>query len=127
MSTSAEAAVKKEVPKTEAPRFLPLETIAAALAVPAADEVFGIVSNMSETGACIITNRALSADTIVELQLANPRHGVILQATARVVWSAERLEPIREIVGFLTGLSFSSDKIPDIRKVLSAGAFQPVP
>jgi len=80
---------------------------------------------MSLTGACVITNHALTVDTTVELTIENRAAPVKLPA--RIVWSAERMEPVKEIVGFLTGVRFEAESKETIEKLLSSGIFQLVP
>lgn len=124
-------AEKDERTSTQAPRFLPLATISVRLEGTSLsprsprDPVFGILSNMSLTGACVITNHALTVDTTVELTIENRAAPVKLPA--RIVWSAERMEPVKEIVGFLTGVRFEAESKETIEKLLSSGIFQLVP
>ena len=68
----------KEEPTTttSAPRFLPLETIPVRLEGPSVSSnspVFGVISNMSESGACVITNLSLPKDAAVRLTIAGGR------------------------------------------------------
>ena len=120
----------KEKPMTTpAPRFLPLETMPVRLEgpnVPAKSHVFGVISNMSETGACVITNTSIPKYSDVQLTISGTR-SEDLRVTARVVWCAERLEPVKEIVGYSTGLTFDSDTNEAIQGLLSSGVFQLVP
>ncbi len=114
----------------QAPRFLPLETIPVGLVSrPHTDRrpVFGIISNMSETGACIITNLSLPVGATVELSIETDRPKSSLEISARVVWCAERFEPMKEIVGYLTGVSFEGESIETVRRLLGSGSFQPIP
>lgn len=114
---------------TPAPRFLPLETILVRIDGASATSkrrVFGVVSNMSETGACVITNLSVPQNTPVRLTIAGVRTEATLVA-ARVIWCAERLEPVKEIVGYLTGVTFDDDTEETIRALLASGIFQLVP
>lgn len=127
---TVEPVTAKEGPtKTPAPRFLPLETISVRLEgadVTRKSPVFGVVSNMSETGACVITNLSLPQDTRVRLIIAGGR-AESAEVDARIVWCAERLEPVKEIVGYSTGVTFESGSSETIQKLLSSGIFQLVP
>jgi len=121
--------VKGELTTTQAPRFLPLETIPIRLEGPGVSPkspVFGVMSNMSASGACIITNRSLSKDADVRLTIAGGR-AKHMYVEARVVWCAEGLDPVKEILGYLTGLAFTIDSEKNVRELLSSGIFQPVP
>lgn len=121
--------VEKESTTTEAPRFLPLETIPIRLEGPSISSknlVFGLISNMSKSGACVITNRSLPKDTMVRVTIAGGR-AKHMNVAARVIWCAERVEPVKEIVGYLTGLTFEADCDDAVHDLLSSGIFQPVP
>jgi hypothetical protein len=112
----------------QAPRFLPLSTIGVRLHSPPHTDrrpVFGIISNISATGSCIITNRELPLGIPVGVSIENRRD--VLRISARIVWCAERFEPLREIVGYLTGLSFDPADVETVRGLLANGSFQPVP
>ena len=112
-----------------APRFLPLETISVRLFAPPHTDrgaVFGVISNISETGACIITNRALPVHVAVELEIRLRSGREPLGLTARTVWCALRLEPVKEIVGYLTGVCFDDGSIDDVSGLLASGIFQSV-
>jgi hypothetical protein len=89
--------------------------------------VFGIISNMSETGACIITNLSLPAGVTVRLTIESRRQKEALEISARLVWCAERLEPVKEIVGYLTGVCFEPGRAEAVRSLLASGLFQSIP
>jgi hypothetical protein len=132
MAPSAKSVVPVAGPEHagQAPRFLPLETIAVRLLSPPHTDrrpVFGIISNMSETGTCIITNLSLPVGATVAMAIENRRHKNALEVSARVVWCAERFEPVKEIVGYLTGLSFDPDGVESVRRLLANGLFQSIP
>ncbi len=129
-SASSAAAPKHPPYPEQAPRFLPLETIRVRLVAPPHTEgrpVFGIISNMSETGACIITNFTLPEGTTVGLTIESRHWKNALVVSARVVWCAERFEPVKEIVGVLTGVCFEAGAIEDVRSLLGCGLFQAIP
>ena len=112
----------------QAPRFLPLETIEVHFRFDERRlQTFGIVSNMSETGGCIITNRDVPLDSKVTLEIRRSRASTLLEETAWVVWCAERMEPVKEIVGYLTGVRFDKHAQPSIKALLSSGIFQLIP
>ena len=81
---------------------------------------------MSESGACVITNLSLPKGADVRLTITGGR-AKYMNVAARVVWCAERLEPVKEIVGYLTGLTFEIDSEKTVRELLSSGIFQLVP
>lgn len=128
MSTQTQANIELAI-GTEASRFLPMATLSVRLTGPEVstrDPVFGIIANMSITGACLITNRGLPKDTVVEMLISarSLKEGVRLPA--RIVWCAERLETVREIVGYLTGVTFDTESEGAIQSLLSTALFQPV-
>jgi hypothetical protein len=132
MSAKREAAATLPVESSPAHRFLPLETIPVRLLSPPYTDrrqVFGIISNMSQTGACLITNRSLPVDARIRVEIRSAREPSVSMVSARIVWCAERLEPVKEIIGYLTGVSFDSD--PDaadiVRALLQSGIFQSIP
>ncbi len=108
-------------------RFLPLETVAVRLRAPARADlrmVFGIVSNISETGGCVIINLPLAAGTEVSLSIETPRRKEALEVSARVVWCAERFEPVKEIIGYMTGVCFDPEAVASVRDLMKSGVFQ---
>lgn len=114
----------------QAPRFLPLETIEVRLYAPPHTDrrrVFGIISNISETGGCIITNVPLPVGIEVGLTIESRRREMPLEVSARIVWCAERFEPVKEIVGFLTGVSFEPSEVDSVRDLVGSGLFQVIP
>ncbi len=132
MAMSAKGAATEPGPRhaNQAPRFLPLSTIGVRLHSPPHTDrrpVFGIISNISETGACIITNLSLPVGAAVSLSIENRGQKTALAVSARIVWCAERFEPLKEIVGYLTGVSFDLDDAESVRDLLASGLFQPVP
>jgi len=130
MSAKGAAAVPGPQHANEAPRFLPLETIGVRLHSPPHTDrrpVFGILSNISETGSCIITNLSLPVGAAVSLSIENRRRKTALTLSARIVWCAERFEPVKEIVGYLTGVSFDPGDAELVQGLLGSGLFQPIP
>ena len=128
MSTKNPADIEVAI-GTEASRFLPMETLSVRLTgsdISTRDLVFGIIANMSMTGACLITNRGLPKDTMVEVSISSKTLGEGVTLPARIVWCAERLEPVREIVGHLTGVAFDTKYQKAIQSLLSSALFQPV-
>jgi PilZ domain len=133
VSLSAKGVVAAREPRNEtppAPRFLPKGTISVRLISPPLTDrrlVFGILSNISATGCCVIANRSLPENTTVMLQIVSRFHPEPLEVEARVVWCAERLEPMKEIVGYLTGVCFRPDASERVAVLLNSGSFQTVP
>ena len=128
MSTENEAEIEVAI-ELEASRFLPVATFSVRLAGPDIsphDPVFGIIANMSTTGACVITNRGLPKDTMLKVSISSKtlEEGVTLPA--RIVWCAERLEPVREDRRLSHGGSVrhgigKGDPKPFVDRAVSAG------
>ncbi|MGH9460272.1 MAG: PilZ domain-containing protein, partial [Vicinamibacteria bacterium] len=81
----------------------------------------GTVSNISESGAFLITDRGLARGATVRVVLSEGRDG-LLDTQARIVWSADGLDPHSEIVGSLQGILFS-DLLPSHRDALRRRLF----
>jgi hypothetical protein len=129
LSAKGAAAVAKVEAATPAPRFLPLGTITVRLVSPPLTDrrlVFGVLSNVSMTGACVIANQSLPVDSRVNLVITSRGLSDKLEIGARVVWCAERLEPVKEIVGYLTGVCFHSHARERVADLLASGLFQTV-
>ncbi len=112
-----------------ASRYVPVETVSAIIL---SDEAFlghGIVSNISESGACLITSTMMEPHQEICVKFTNSRRIEIFQTRARVVWSSEGMDPHLEIVGVMVGLAFrdlSEQKRREIEKVLEQTIFQEV-
>ena len=72
MSTETQADIDIAI-GTEATRFLPMATLSVQLCGPeisTRDPVFGVIANMSTTGAYLITNRGLPKNTVAKLSIS---------------------------------------------------------
>ena len=98
------------------PRVVPTRSLSAAILDGDLKIAHGTVSNMSETGAFLITNHTLAQGLAVRLVLSEG-HKRILDTEARIVWSAEGFDPSSEIVGALQGVLFT-DQSPLDREQL---------
>ncbi len=128
MSTETQADIDIAI-GTEATRFLPMATLSVQLCGPeisTRDPVFGVIANMSTTGAYLITNRGLPKNTVAKLSISAKALEKDLILPARIVWCAQRLEPVREIVGYSTGVAFDTESEAAIESILSTALFQPV-
>ena len=90
---------------SRAKRYLPKNSITVALLDRDVPMAFGVVENISEAGACIITNAPLARDRDFRLKLSFYRAGM-LAANGRVVWSAERKKPGAFAPSILNGVEF---------------------
>lgn len=130
MPTSAEPSAATRDLASQAPRYLPLETVSIRLpgaSAASGEPVFGVLANISETGCCVITNVLVSEGAADVLELETPRWPEPVEIPSVVIWSAERVEPVKEIVGFLTGLRFEKPPSAERAALLASGIFQLVP
>jgi hypothetical protein len=63
----------------------------------------------------------------VEFVIETRRWKSAVRVSARVIWCAERLESVKEIVGYLTGVCFEPESVPEMRQLLMSGLFQAIP
>ena len=87
------------------PRVVPARSMSAHLFDGDLTVSRGTVSNISESGAFLITDRGLARGTTVRVVLSEGRDG-LLDTQARIVWSADGVDPQSEIVGSLQGITF---------------------
>jgi hypothetical protein len=100
------------------PRFVPSRSVSAAILGDDGDVVHGVVSNVSETGVALVTNRPMLGSTDIDLRLSHEKAG-ILDIRAKIVWCAEGASTSGDVVGSLLGLSFadqSSRQREEIRR-----------
>ncbi len=129
MSTDTPTAIIDQDRKRGSPRFVPLTTVSARLLrldSPEGGSTFGVLSNISKSGACVIANRPIPEGERVQLELSSKLLSGLLNAPGHVVWSAAGLEPIKELVGYLIGLRFD-EEYPDLKTALANGNFQEIP
>jgi hypothetical protein len=69
---------------------------------------YGVVTNVSEAGACIVTDTALSPGSDLKLKLSFYREPRLFETIARVVWSREAKESEAGFAGLkLHGMRFT--------------------
>ena len=88
------------------PRVVPTRSLSATILNGDLKIAHGTVSNMSETGAFLVTDHTLAQGSAVRLVLSEGRNR-ILDTKASIVWSAEGFDPSSEIVGALQGVLFA--------------------
>jgi len=88
------------------PRMVPPRSLSAHILDGDSTVSRGTVSNISESGAFLVTDRCLARGSAVRLLLCEGRSG-LLDTPARIVWSADGCDPHSEIVGGLQGVFFS--------------------
>jgi hypothetical protein len=86
-------------------RFLPKDSVTVALLTKDHPVAYGVVTDISEAGACVVTDTPLATNRPVTLQMSF--HGTgMLAAGGRVVWS-EATQPARRVQGARHGVEFT--------------------
>ncbi|GMR23929.1 MAG: hypothetical protein BMS9Abin37_2408 [Acidobacteriota bacterium] len=86
-------------------RFVPAFSLAASILDRDLHVVHGMVANLSEVGASLLTCRSVDDGTYVALELRQQDHGVV-ETLARVVWTWDGVVSATEASGSLVGVSF---------------------
>lgn len=103
------------------PRVVPARSLSAHVLDGDLTVSRGTVSNISESGAFLVTDRGLARGATVRVVLSEGRDG-ILDTQGKIVWSADGLDPHSEILGSLQGVFFP-DLSPWHREVLRRRLF----
>ena len=112
---------------TRTKRFLPKNSVTVALLDRDVPMTFGVVENISEAGACIITNAPLTRDRDFRFKLSFYRSGM-LAARGRVVWSSERKKPGASAAAIFNGVEFditSNTERERLQSILQTSEFKP--
>lgn len=110
-------------------RYVPLKTVNAFVLSEDFIVAHGIVSNISETGACLITNTVIEPGQTLQIRLSTCNRTDLFQTAAKVVWSGEGMDPHLEIVGVMVGIAFqevSYSLQETITDILEKGNFHEV-
>jgi hypothetical protein len=86
----------------------------------------GIVSNISISGARVVTDVLIDQGRTVKLRMF-PQKRRLVETEARVVWGTESIEPTMEVVGALQGVQFMGvepHQHRDIRRMLISPDFR---
>jgi hypothetical protein len=84
---------------------------------------YGIVRDLSEIGACIMTDAMLKPGTSFQFRMSF--FGDILEATARIIWSEtpQRGAPETEIPHGLEFVEMGDTHLTHLKRILDTGAF----
>ena len=113
-----------------AQRFVPKGLVTVTVGEGGFPLAFGEVRDLSESGACMVTDFVLGRGRSLELQLRVDDR-LTLETDARIVWSGEGKDWGGDVVGaVLQGVEFS--RLPDelrqrLRDLLMSGAFELAP
>jgi hypothetical protein len=109
-------------------RFVPTRSVLVAMSDGNSQIARGVVSNISESGARLVTNTVVDKGRAINLKLRFQKDE-LLETPARIVWCRESIEPATEIVGALQGVEFTElepEKRQMMRKVLVGPDFRDV-
>lgn len=99
-------------------RFVPTKSVLASLMDDGTPVARGIVSNISEAGARLVTNTMVDLGRTIDLRMRlQPNR--LLETPARVVWGTESIEPSMEVVGALQGVEFRHPSLYERRELRS--------
>jgi hypothetical protein len=87
-------------------RFVPSTSVTVALLEENLPIAYGVVSDLSETGACVTTNAGLSAGKTYQFKMSF-FGGQILEAATRVVWRRAPRPNESEPAGIPHGIEFT--------------------
>ena len=106
-------------------RFVPSTSVTVALVEENLPIAYGVVRNISEAGACIMTNTSLSPGRSYQFRMSF-FGGEILEAVARVVWRENHRPNGNEPVGVPHGLEFidiNDANLDNLRHILQSRGF----
>lgn len=109
-------------------RFVPTQSILASVSEGENQIARGIVSNISESGARLVTNVVVASGRTVDLKMRfkQDHH---LETRAKVVWGTESVERSIQVVGALHGVEFVHPELNrrhDLRRILVPPDFRDV-
>ena len=109
-------------------RFVPTQSVLASVSVGGTQLARGIVSNISESGARLVTNVIVDPGKTVDIQLRF-RRGRNVETRAKIIWGTESVEPSTDVVGALHGIEFLHPELnqrQDLRRILVPPDFRDV-
>lgn len=106
-------------------RFVPSTSVTVALLEENLPIAYGVVRDISEAGACIMTNTSLSPGRSYQFRMSF-FGGEILEAIARVVWRENHRPNGSEPIGVPHGIEFTDinySNLEDLRRILQSREF----
>ena len=106
-------------------RYVPSTSVTVALLESNLPIAYGVVRDLSEMGACIMTNSALSPGKSYQFRMSF-FGGEVLEAEATVIWSEARKQNRAPDVEIPHGLRFSditSAHLENLKRILSSQGF----
>jgi Tfp pilus assembly protein PilZ len=74
--------------RERAMRVVPHKAITVAIEVPQQGRAYGVVANISEGGACLLTDARVPLGESLQLELSLYREPQVVPVAVRVVWSS---------------------------------------
>ena len=74
--------------RERARRVVPQKAITVAIEAPRRDRSYGVVANISQGGACVLTDASLPLGASLELELSFFRELQVVPAAGRIVWTS---------------------------------------
>ena len=111
-----------------APRFVPQKPVSAWVIGPEYHEAYGVVANLSTSGACVVSNDAFDPGQAIEIKISFYRCAEMLEAEAQVVWTREDL--CSEVPTYTYGCAFqglSRDRQTRLETMLQRPSFEKAP
>jgi len=110
-------------------RLTPRKPVTVALQDGETSLAYGVVTNISETGACVMTDTTVGKGRIVTMRMSFYRHGDLFEAPARIVWSGPELDSPQGIPSaILQGVQFThlgDQEVSRLRDLLDSPDFVP--
>jgi hypothetical protein len=106
-------------------RFLPKNSVTVALLEGDYPVGYGVIRDISEAGACIVTDTPLQKDRDLRLQMSFYREGM-LAAGGRVVWSASSREHLGNVPASRHGVQFTKLSMAErrlLQQILDSTSF----
>lgn len=110
-------------------RLTPRKPVTVAVEEGDAALAYGVITNISESGACVVTDTFIGQGRIVLLRMSFYRQSDLFEAQARIVWSEEEIKAMRSLsVAVLQGVQFtglSDGEQSRLRTLLDSPDFVP--
>ena len=106
-------------------RFVPATSVTVALLEENLPLAYGVVRDLSDSGACIITNTSLTPGKSYQFRMSF-FGGEVLEAVARVVWRERHRPDGSEPVGVPHGIEFTDINevnLENLRRILRTRDF----
>jgi hypothetical protein len=110
-------------------RLTPRKPVTVAVQDGDAALAYGVITNISESGACVVTDTFIGQGRIVLLRMSFYRQSDLFETEARIVWSEEEIKAMRSMsAAVLQGVQFTGLSDPEqsrLRKLLDSPDFVP--